>query len=348
MALEGSIKDFGLTDIFQLVNLQKKSGTLTVYQGDKSAIINFEKGQIVYATLTSKGESEKEKPGDDIKEALQVQIRDVIFQILRWKDGHYRFEPHIEYEGKYQISVPIDFILMEGIRMLDEWPYIEDIIPSKDIIFSQCYKWDETDTLFSSLSQDESSVFNLIDGKRDVKTIIDLTQLGEFEVYKILATLHVSGLISKTSTSKKTDVAIVSGESEKKRLWTAVQIAILTFIVSFILLLLPIREMAGINEIIMSSGRLKRTEAEKELSYLHSAIRYYYLINGVFPESLDLLKKERYLKRGFITDPWGGLFVYEPSKSFLPAKGDLKEIETPYRLYSMGPDRVQGTEDDIF
>lgn len=353
MALQGSIKDFGLTDIFQLINLQKKTGTLTVQQGDTSATIHFEKGQIIYAALTGKGETDKKgKPHEeyvsegDLKEALQREIKDVIFQILRWRDGRYRFDSQdIEYDGRYQIAMPVDFVLMEGIRMLDEWPYIEGIIPSKDIIFSQCYKEDETVALFSSLSPDELAILNLIDGKRDIRTIIDMTQLSEFEVFKTLSTLHVSGLISRTSLSKETEANVFTAEKEKGRLWNAIQIAMLTFIVSFILLLLPIREMARVNGIILSSDRLKKNAVERKLFYLHSAIRYYSMTNGVLPDSLELLQKERYLGRDFLTDPWGNLFVYEIGGF---REDSSKTIETPYKVYSKGPDRLAGTQDDIF
>ena len=44
MALEGTIKDFGLPDIFQLIGLQRKTGllTLTNEKDEESVIITFE------------------------------------------------------------------------------------------------------------------------------------------------------------------------------------------------------------------------------------------------------------------------------------------------------------------
>ena len=49
MALEGRIKDFGLADIFQLIQLQKKTGVLTVKNDQQKAAILFEGGMIVGA-----------------------------------------------------------------------------------------------------------------------------------------------------------------------------------------------------------------------------------------------------------------------------------------------------------
>ena len=377
MALEGTIKEFGLADILQFISLQKKGGVLTVHHSRMSAAITFYKGQLVYAVSSEREETEKvgrllitagkltekeinealhlqEKTGDkigkilvtsgliskeDLKGALQIQIKDVIFQILRWKEGGYRFDMQdIEYDKEYETPVPTDFVLMEGIRMLDEWPYIEGIIPSDSIIFSQCYKSEETERLFSSLSTNEIEVFNLINGQRDIKEIVGLTQFSEFEVYKILATLQVSGLISNTSLSTRVGEATAGEREEKRRLWISVQIAILSFTVSFILILMPIKEMLRIHEILAASEMLKIRTAQKELSYIHRAIHYYFLIHGGLPDSLEILHSEQYLKERFIADPWGSPFVFE---RYNPAGSD-------YRLYSRGMDRLASTPDDLF
>jgi len=384
MALEGSIKDFGLAEIFQLISLQKKTGILTVHRGDTSIVVSFSNGQIVSASSATLKETEmignllirkgkiterelnevlqiqertKEKIGhilvtsgyiskDELKEVLQLQVKDKIFQILRWMEGWYRFDiQEIEYEKEYQVPIPTDAVLMEGVRMLDEWPYIESIIPSGDIVFTQCYREDTIETLFSSLSPEEVTIFNSIDGKRSVKEIVDLTQLHEFEVYKILATLHVSGLISRISTSPSAEMDVIHSDyKDKKRFWTAMEIAMSIFIISFILLLLPVRELAGIDKFISVSRTLHNKSAEEELIHLHKAIRYYYLEKGYFPESIESLYKERYLKKGYITDPWGSLFVYERYSDHYPPI----DASQSYRLYSPGADKRTGTADDIY
>ena len=49
MALEGTIRDFGLPDIFQLIGLQRKTGhlTLTNEKDDESVTVTFENGMVV-------------------------------------------------------------------------------------------------------------------------------------------------------------------------------------------------------------------------------------------------------------------------------------------------------------
>ena len=49
MALEGTIRDFGLPDIFQLIGLQRKTGllTLTNEKDEESVTVTFENGMVV-------------------------------------------------------------------------------------------------------------------------------------------------------------------------------------------------------------------------------------------------------------------------------------------------------------
>ena len=46
MALEGTIKDFGLPDIFQLIGLQRKTGLLTLKHDTEDVTVTFEGGMV--------------------------------------------------------------------------------------------------------------------------------------------------------------------------------------------------------------------------------------------------------------------------------------------------------------
>ena len=54
MALEGTIKDFGLPDIFQLIGLQRKTGILTLNNEAEDVTVTFENGMVVMADSTTK------------------------------------------------------------------------------------------------------------------------------------------------------------------------------------------------------------------------------------------------------------------------------------------------------
>src|SRR5687768_17717171 len=175
MALEGTLRDFSLADIFQLIGLQRKTGVLTLRSKDDTVTVTFLDGKVVGAdslnrrletrlgtvlmktgTLTQDQlnralEIQRETlqrlgfilthygiiSADALKNAIQLQILQIIYRLFRWKDGDYHFsqETTIEYDRDNVTPITAESILMEGARMIDEWPIIEKRIRSYGMVF---------------------------------------------------------------------------------------------------------------------------------------------------------------------------------------------------------------------
>lgn len=175
MALSGTLKDFALPDIFQLIGMQRKTGLLTLESDRETVTVVFEQGMVVHADSTvrrlddllgsvlvrqgrirkevleealSKQKVSMQRLGfilvsqgyisrEDLKGALSEQVQQIVFRVFRWKSGRYHFDPAAEadYDRENVQPVSTDHILMEGIRRVDEWPIIEKRIPSLDFVF---------------------------------------------------------------------------------------------------------------------------------------------------------------------------------------------------------------------
>ena len=175
MALSGTLKDFALPDIFQLIGMQRKTGLLTLESERETVSVVFEQGMVVHADSTvrrlddllgnvlvrqSKLRKEileealaKQKvsmqrlgfiltsqgyiKSDDLRSALSEQVQQIVFRVFRWKAGRYHFDPSADadYDRENVTPVSTDHILMEGIRRVDEWPIIEKRIPTLDFVF---------------------------------------------------------------------------------------------------------------------------------------------------------------------------------------------------------------------
>ena len=175
MALKGTLKDFALPDIFQLIGMQRKTGLLTLESERETVTVVFESGMVVLAdssvrrlddllgsVLVRQGKLNKQTldevlakqkvsmqrlgyilvnqgyiESDALKEALAEQVQQIVFRVFRWKSGQYDFDPsaNVDYDRQYVTAVSTDHILMEGIRRVDEWPIIEKRIPSLQMIF---------------------------------------------------------------------------------------------------------------------------------------------------------------------------------------------------------------------
>ncbi len=247
MALEGTIKDFGLPDIFQLIGLQRKTGhlTLTNEKDGETVTVTFENGMVVMAdssarrledrlgnVLVKQGKLSRIRleealevqqqtlqrlghilssgsviTAKDLRDALQVQVSQIVFRVFRWRDGRYQFTPadSVDYDRENFAPMSADFILMEGIRMVDEWPIIEKKIPSFDIVFrpvvdpslievggvgpddsGEVRRGAPAASGRIRLTAEEDRVFRRVDGVRTVQAIIDATGAGEFEVCRTL------------------------------------------------------------------------------------------------------------------------------------------------------------------
>ncbi|MEW5807481.1 MAG: DUF4388 domain-containing protein [Acidobacteriota bacterium] len=182
MALKGTLKDFSMADIFQLISLQRKSGILRVKSAEELITVSFLNGYIVWAD-TSQRELEERlgqvliKNGkistrqlekalaiqrktlqrlghimvsegfikrDELREALTRQVKMIAYRIFLWKDGDYDFDQdeRLEYDRENFSPISAESIMMECARMSDELQMIERKIKSKDMIFEKVLRED--------------------------------------------------------------------------------------------------------------------------------------------------------------------------------------------------------------
>ena len=176
MALQGTIQDFGLADIFQLIGIQRKTGTLTLQNDEDEVTVKFSEGQVVGADTRLRNLEDllgsvlvrtgriteahlQEALGvqkdtlqrlgfilvdqrfiseEDLREALRIQVTQIVYRLFRWREGRYHFDQQeqVEFEKLFD-PVSAETILMEGARMIDEWPIIERRIRSEQMVFEK-------------------------------------------------------------------------------------------------------------------------------------------------------------------------------------------------------------------
>lgn len=237
MALAGNIKEFGLADIFQIVSLQQKTGTLTVKGAEGTVIIFVENGFIVggdasfrpiaerleQALVRSQNvskfhmkraiDSQKKTAfplwtilsaldGVDkhiVQQAISQQIHETVYHVLRWADGEFQFDPlkTVEYDRELISPINTEFLVMEGFRITDEWSEIEKSIPSLQMIIRR------TANGANELSDMERKVYHLIEGECSIQETIDMSQLGEFDVCQTIYELLKKQVIEPVAVSGK-------------------------------------------------------------------------------------------------------------------------------------------------
>jgi hypothetical protein len=248
MGLTGSLKEFGLTDLFQVLGQQQKTGVLNL-QGDEKAVqVFFDKGMIVKVEFPEEtGEEialgrrlirgrlisaenwrrayqqheenlvglEKVLVGsglvtkEDLSAALRLLTVDTLYALFKWKRGNFRFETRpVSYDPEFVEPMHTEFLLLDVLRMVDEWPMLQKRLSSFDLVLRKVNPIATLDSLMGTPLEKNRSfqmevIYDLVDGQRSVKEIIDLSFVEEFETCKNLILLMDAGLVESPAGSVK-------------------------------------------------------------------------------------------------------------------------------------------------
>jgi tetratricopeptide (TPR) repeat protein len=175
MPFEGPIEELSLFDLFQLLSLSHKTGTLFVRTENGEIRIYFKKGLIVSV-----------KKGDYIKEKKQAQ--GMIFSILDVNKGTFSFTDSVipdDLNDDYNLKV--DNLILEASRRIDELAKIKQSIPSKDTVLMLSPKASKAESL--DLTTEDWEIISYVDGARNIGDIIDIVG-NEYDTKK-----HIYGLI---------------------------------------------------------------------------------------------------------------------------------------------------------
>ena len=120
--------------------------------------------------------------------------------MLRWTDGSFRFGAQdVEHPRRFGELLGAEQILMDGLRMMDEWQSFSELVPSEDLVFRRSGGFEAYASRLDAASGPQRSeaerVFALVDGRLAVRRIIDLSRLGTFDATRILAGLRAAGAI---------------------------------------------------------------------------------------------------------------------------------------------------------
>jgi len=238
VGLSGNLKDFGIADVFQLIGQQRKTGALRVRQHAHAALLFFEEGAVVSALpvpedggdplaqlLAGSGLLEREQyqalcdaqrsaaqplreivlargwlSSDELEVAEDRFTRDTVFEVLRWEGGSFDFQPREDvpkHSGATRLGA--EQILMDGLRMLDEWRTFAGRIPSEDAVFRRLPQDEDESSEENEDVQSDAArqLLALVDGRRSARTVIDLSRLGNFEATRVLASCVDAGLLER-------------------------------------------------------------------------------------------------------------------------------------------------------
>jgi tetratricopeptide (TPR) repeat protein len=237
MAIQGSLREAALPDVIQLLFLGRRTGCLAVADRQSHASVFFEDGWVTHAAIVNRrdrlgdmlvksgrvtpqlldqaiarqGQSHGQRLGsilvelgaitrEELANAIHVQVEEAVFTLFTWTSGTFSFEPGVAPDPDVdRVRISPDSLLLEGARRIDEWSLIEKKISSFDLVFARDRNVEPgADLQFSSAQE---RLLPLVDGRRDVRALVNESGLTEYDACQALYGLLTAGLVHRTGTS---------------------------------------------------------------------------------------------------------------------------------------------------
>jgi hypothetical protein len=346
MALQGTLKDFSITEIIQLIGQQLKTGVLTIRHRKRLVEIYFVDGMIVHIFCNFRGKKDLigeilVKAGliteeqlerilriqkgtlkylgeilvelqlltkEDVLKVISTQIYETIYDLFWWEDGIFNFDLKlVESYKKIPFALSTEQVLLNILRMVDEWAEIEKKVQSPHMVFEKTLHLKEKppDSLSSGyltekMTSEQEMIYHLVDGSRTVEEIIDRSLLGRFNASEILGHLSEMGLIEPVGIRTPTLIRKVSRINLRETL-TYVSYGAFLLLVFVLIASFKPESLHHFKESTIESvdiGVPTHILLHIQLQRIENALDIYYLQNGSYPGRLEDLETSRLLKTG--------------------------------------------------
>jgi len=233
--LQGSLKEFSLPNIFQLVKMSAKTGALTIRRDKEWGKIFFRDGLIHYAfsvpqslplgeRLVNAGSitpaqlkaalaEQKKSPEagrigtilldldfidrEGLEAIVREQIQDAAFNFFSWLDGEFEFTAdEVVTDQDILVEMNVENVIMEGCRRIDEWELIFSQLGSLERLPHLAYDERVDERGEVTFTAEEWRVIVHVDGHADINTVLRECGLDRFHGAKVIYSLYSSGLIT--------------------------------------------------------------------------------------------------------------------------------------------------------
>ena len=134
---------------------------------------------------------------DRIEEALRLQIRDVLFTVLLWRDGTFRFEPDDAPTPMLEdvtLRVSTGQLLLEAVRGIDEPEAVREVLGDPNTPLA-AVEHPPVRLEGVTLGPADGYVLSRVDGTLTIHQILEITPLPAEEVLRSLCALLSAGVI---------------------------------------------------------------------------------------------------------------------------------------------------------
>lgn len=176
MISEGSLQDFSLSDLLQIISLNSATGALRVSSEGREGRLSCTAGEIVSAT------------------AQDLEAEEAVYALFQWETGTFRFAAQEALSQTGKVTTPLSEMAKEGIRRLDLWRSIRREMP---LLTTRARFRSEQAQLAGSMTSRSTEVWATISGTEGLTLpeIALATHLNDLEIAQGLLELHREGML---------------------------------------------------------------------------------------------------------------------------------------------------------
>jgi DNA-binding response OmpR family regulator/Flp pilus assembly protein TadD len=172
----GSLSEMSVVDLLQTIDVSRKSGVLTLVAVDgQEGMISFDSGAVINATVED------------------LRGEDAIYRQLLWREGTFDLEFRRVSLSERTVHRTTQALLMEGMRRLDEWSRLLELLPSFDAVLEV-----EAEMLrerLRELPDDQNDMVRLIDGRRTVGEVLLAHGGDHVDALRKVVDLYFEGMV---------------------------------------------------------------------------------------------------------------------------------------------------------
>jgi DNA-binding response OmpR family regulator len=175
----GSLSEMSVVDLLQTIDVSRKSGVLTLVAADgQEGMISFDSGAVINATVED------------------LRGEDAIYRQLLWRDGRFDLEFRRVSLSERTVHRTTQALLMEGMRRLDEWSRLLELLPSFDAVLE--IDADMLRERLRDLPDEQNAMVKLIDGERTVGQVLRAHGGDHVEALRKVVDLYFEGLVRES------------------------------------------------------------------------------------------------------------------------------------------------------
>ncbi|MCE5231448.1 DUF4388 domain-containing protein [bacterium] len=262
MELEGTIGAFQLPDVLRFLAMGSLTGILTLTTDDRTMGLIIKEGRLIGTTspnrmlklgqllicsaairrrdleeiLEYQRDSDHEHTPlgellvqrglvtpEQVKQALELQAKEELWEALSWTEGTFKFEHGITASMTHTIlALEINKLLDEGAERMEQWREIDRNLRDTSRIYRT--RADVAAMPEMRLTPSTWRVLSLLNGQRSLRALIYLSGIGKFETLCAIDSLLMMQLIEPAEQKKKPQPAAPAhaaapppGEPEDKK-----------------------------------------------------------------------------------------------------------------------------------